>query len=51
MNDRELREIAIAKANAHRFAKMRRDHEIELLLDANIPLAEAIEIVDRKLAS
>lgn len=31
-------------------SKMNRDHEIELLLDAGIELAEAISIVDRRLA-
>lgn len=33
---------------AHKAAEGRRSHEIELLLNANIPLAEAIAIVDAK---
>lgn len=31
---------------AHKAAEGRRSHEIELLLNANVPLAEAIRIVD-----
>lgn len=38
------RENLIKRERAYRAAKMRRDHEIELLLDAGIELAEAIKI-------
>ena len=42
------RERLMAQSRAYRASKMQRDHEIELLLNANIPLAEAIAIVDSK---
>lgn len=40
----------MAQSRDYRASKLRRDHEIELLLNANIPLAEAIAIVDRPVA-
>ena len=51
MNGRALHDLA-QRANkehwARKAAEGRRSHEIELLLNANIPLAEAIAIVDAK---
>ena len=38
------RERLIKRQSAYRAAKMRRDHEIEMLLDAGIELAEALKI-------
>lgn len=49
MNGRALHELA-QRANKEHWARKavegRRSHEIELLLNANVPLAEAISIVD-----
>lgn len=51
INGRALHDLA-QRANkehwARKAAEGRRSHEIELLLNANIPLAEAIAIVDAK---
>lgn len=38
------RQRLIQQGRAYRAAKMRRDHEIELLMNAGIELAEAIKI-------
>lgn len=38
------REQLIRQGRDYRAAKLRRDHEIELLLDAGIELAEALKI-------
>jgi hypothetical protein len=49
INGRALHDLA-TRANkehwARKSAEGRRSHEIELLLNANVPLAEAIAIVD-----
>lgn len=49
MNGRALHELA-QRANREHWERKavegRRSHEIELLLNANVPLAEAIAIVD-----
>jgi len=45
------RERLIKQDRDRRAARMRRDHEIELLLDAGIELAEAIRIVDQPVAA
>jgi hypothetical protein len=51
MNGRALHELA-QRANREHWARKqadaKRDRELELLLNANIPLAEAIAIVDAK---
>lgn len=39
---------AIKQCRERRDAKLRRNHEIEMLLDAGLSLAEAIETVDSK---
>lgn len=51
MNGRALHELAQRANREHwqrKQADAKRDHELNLLLDANIPLAEAIRIVDGK---
>jgi hypothetical protein len=35
---------AISKATDYRNAKLKRDHEVELLLNAGVPLEEAIAL-------
>lgn len=49
MNGRALHDLAERARKEHwarKSAQAKRDHELELLLNANIPLAEAIRIVD-----
>lgn len=49
MNGRALHELAQRANREHwqrKQAEGRRSHELELLLNANVPLAEAIRIVD-----
>lgn len=51
MNGRALHELAQRANREHwerKHAEGRRTHELDLLLNANIPLAEAIAIVDGK---
>lgn len=45
------RKAFLDRCNARRDAQMRRSHEIELLLDAGLDLAEAIEIADKTMSS
>lgn len=51
INARDARELSVRANREHwerKQAEGRRTHELDLLLNANIPLAEAIAIVDGK---
>lgn len=44
------RDMLIQRQRDYRASKMRRDHEVEMLLDAGVPLPEAIQVADAAMA-
>lgn len=45
LTDRDITRLE-AECRAHRAAKLQRDHDLDLLLNAGVSLAEALRILD-----